>query len=206
MNPVLALALTPKTSGAAGFLGAIRGAARRVTWRSVAATLAIAVVLNAWLMVELALGTASDSPAPEEYLAGAIATTLTTICFMFTTLVADERVLRGAGRVPAYLVAILLGSGAGALLQVLLDHGMHLPSRFPIPAFSFFEYMIWGSLIVFIYVNRRSAMRATSHMNAAQVQRGGRPAEHARVEVAGTAGARRTAVPVQHAGPGAGVV
>ena len=39
------------------------------------------------------------------------------------------------------------------------------------PVYVFFEYLIWGSIIVFIYVNRRNALRARAHMNAAHVQR-----------------------------------
>jgi LytS/YehU family sensor histidine kinase len=35
----------------------------------------------------------------------------------------------------------------------------------------FFEYLIWASIIVFIYVNRRTALLATARMNAAQVRR-----------------------------------
>src|SRR5207244_12881023 len=39
------------------------------------------------------------------------------------------------------------------------------------PVYVFFEYLIWGSIIVFIYVNRRNALRASARMNAAHVQR-----------------------------------
>jgi LytS/YehU family sensor histidine kinase len=38
------------------------------------------------------------------------------------------------------------------------------------PAVVFFEYLIWGFIIVFIYVNRRTALQASSRMNRAQVE------------------------------------
>ncbi len=34
-----------------------------------------------------------------------------------------------------------------------------------------FECLIWGSIIVWIYVNRRDALRAAARLNSAQVQR-----------------------------------
>jgi LytS/YehU family sensor histidine kinase len=39
------------------------------------------------------------------------------------------------------------------------------------PVVVFFEYLIWGSIIVFIYVNRRTGLLAAAHMNAAQLDR-----------------------------------
>jgi len=38
-------------------------------------------------------------------------------------------------------------------------------------ATAFLEYLIWGSIIVFVYANRRSALRAADRMSAAQVRR-----------------------------------
>jgi LytS/YehU family sensor histidine kinase len=101
---------------------------------------------------------------------------------MFTTLVADERVARGAKRVRTYAWAVVIGSAVAALAQWEVHQWLHLRTRNDLPEIPhevvlmqpfavFFEYLIWGSIIVFIYVNRRTALRAAARMNAAHVQR-----------------------------------
>jgi LytS/YehU family sensor histidine kinase len=103
-------------------------------------------------------------------------------CVMFTTLVADQRVARGAKRLTAYAWAVAIGSAAAAFAQWEVHQWLNLRTRNELPgiphevvimqpAAVFLEYLIWGSIIVFIYVNRRTALLAAARMNAAQVQR-----------------------------------
>jgi LytS/YehU family sensor histidine kinase len=101
---------------------------------------------------------------------------------MLATLVADELVAHGGRRLPAYTSAVVIGCAAGALVQWAMHRWLHVQtnndftnvlrdvqlSQIPMV---FFEYLIWGSIIVFIYVNRRTALLAIARMNAAQVER-----------------------------------
>jgi hypothetical protein len=170
------------TSNASNPRGTLRGAGEHVTWRAVGVTLAIAVALEAWSFVEIAFETGPKLPAAEEYLSVTIINLLMAFSIMFTTLVADEQVARGAKPLTAYAWGVVVGSGVAALAQWEVHQWLYLHTRndFPgnphdvvvmQPAFVFFEYLIWGSIIVFIYVNRRSALLASERMNAAQWQR-----------------------------------
>jgi hypothetical protein len=159
----------------------LQGAVDHVTWRIAGGTLAIAIVPAAWSVF-------GDSrrepnlPAVDAYLSATIINVLVAFSIMFATLVADERVARGAQRLPAYTWAVVVGSAVAAFAQWNVRHWLQVRTSFDLPgiahdvtvmqpAFVFFEYLIWGSIIVFIYVNRRSAFFATARMNAAQVQR-----------------------------------
>jgi hypothetical protein len=182
MNARASLAVAAKPPIAPGLQGALRAAVRHVSWRVVGTTLAIMVALDAWLVFDIAYQRFPTLHAAEDYVSGAIINLLMALSIMFTTLVADELVGRGAKRLPAYACAVVIGSAAAALAQWEVHEWLHLRTRNALPdiphdvtmmqpAIVFFEYLIWGSIIVFIYVNRRTALLATARMNAAQVQR-----------------------------------
>ena len=170
------------TSGAP-ILKCVRDAIGRVTWRVVGATLVIAVALDAWAVIDLNFaGPSQPAARAESYLSAAVINLLVAYSMMFTTFVADEVVANGAKRLPTYVWAVVIGSAIGAFLQGLVHQWLDLHGRFfgvgPIsheavvmPLYVFFEYLIWGSIIVFIYVNRRNALRARARMNDAHVQR-----------------------------------
>jgi len=176
----LAVAMAP--SGLAALAQTLQAALQRISWRVVGSTVAIAVALNVWLLIELAGETSPKLPTWEGYLSGTIVNLLMTFCIMFATLVADERVARGAKRVRTYAWAVVIGSAVAALAQWEVHQWLHLRTRNDLPGIPhevalmqpfavFLEYLIWGSIIVFIYVNRRTALRAAARMNAAHVQR-----------------------------------
>jgi hypothetical protein len=182
MNVPASLALAAKPPVAPGLRAALQAAVRHVSWRVVGTTLAIMVALDAWLVFDIAYQIGTKLPGAEGYISGAIINLLMAFCIMFTTLVADELVARGAKRLPAYAWAVVIGSAAAAFAQWEVHQWLHLRTWSDVsdishevaiaqPAIVFFEYLIWGSIIVFIYVNRRSALLATARMNAAQVQR-----------------------------------
>jgi hypothetical protein len=182
MNVPASLAVSPKPPVAPGLRAALQRAVRHVSWRVVGTTLAIMVALDAWLAFDIAYQSGTKLPGAEGYLSAAIINLLMAFCIMFTTLVADELVARGAKRLPAYAWAVVIGSAAAALAQWEVHQWLRLRtwSEFPDishdlviaqPVIMFFEYLIWASIIVFIYVNRRTALLATARMNAAQVQR-----------------------------------
>ena len=182
MNSPVTLAMATKASAAAGLRDGLRGAVEHVTWRVVGATLAIAVALEAWSVMDVVFVSGPKLSAAEAYLSAAIINLLMAFSIMFTTLVADELVARGAKRLPVYAWAVVIGSAVATLVQWEVHQWLQLrtfndvpgiPHEVAVmrPAFVFLEYLIWGSIIVFIYVNRRSALLATARMNAAQIQR-----------------------------------
>jgi signal transduction histidine kinase len=182
MNSPVTLAISTKASTASGLRGTLRGAVEHVTWRVVGATLAIAVALEAWFVIEVAFESGPKLPMAEAYLSVTVINLLMAFSIMFTTLVADEQVARGAKRLTAYAWGVVVGSAIAAFAQWEVHQWLHLRTHNDLPdiphdvavmqpAVVFFEYLIWGSIIVFIYVNRRSAFFATARMNAAQVQR-----------------------------------
>ena len=182
MNLPATLAVSTAAPGPAALVEALEGAVRRLSWRVVAATLAISVGLDVWLFFDLAYDRGPTLPTVEQYLSGAIVNLFMAFCIMFATLVADRRVERGAKRLPAYAWAVVIGTAVAALAQWEVHQWLHLRTRNDIPGVPqeviamqpvavFLEYLIWGSIIVFIYVNRRTALRAAARMNAAQVRR-----------------------------------
>jgi Putative regulator of cell autolysis len=182
MSVRVALAAAPKPPLVPGLLAALRAAVRHVSWRVVGTTFAIMVALDAWLVFDIVYQIGTKPPGAEGYISGAIINLLMAFCIMFTTLVADELVARGAKRLPAYAWAVVIGCAAAVLAQWEVHQWLHLRSWNELPGIPhelaatqpagvFFEYLIWGSIIVLIYVNRRTALLATARLNAAQVQR-----------------------------------
>lgn len=172
---------------------AIRRALRHATWKTVAISIAIVVGGEAWLFVEMVDLHAAMSAA-EAYASGTIINVCMVLSLVSTTLVADEIVAAGRSRLPAYAGAVVLGSAMGALAQWLVHRWLHVlpanldvPSTNPIydvtnnlfqaavvvtqPAVIFFEFVTWASIIVFIYVNRRTALLAAARTHAAQLGR-----------------------------------
>lgn len=153
----------------------LRSIAGRLTWKIVGATLAIAIALQAWFMIEVSLLT------PEASQNDAVRATINLLmayCVMLATLVADEAVDRGAKRLRAYGWAVIAGCAVAALAQWQVqrwlawgaDAGSHLP-HIAQAASVFLEYLLWAAIIVMVYANRRTALLASARMNAAHVQR-----------------------------------
>ncbi|HYR00466.1 MAG TPA: histidine kinase [Casimicrobiaceae bacterium] len=186
--------LAPESAGAVARrvgAGVLRQALKRVTPRALLATTAIALALDAWQSFEFLSEPYPEMIASSAYLSATIINLCMSFCIMLATFVADERVRAGATRMPAYARALVVGAAAGAIAQWLLHHGLRLPAvtndmRLPgiydvpgdqddvavtQPVVMFFEYLIWGSIAVFIYVNCRTALLAAARMNAAQVER-----------------------------------
>lgn len=158
---------------------AIRRAASRVTWRVVLATFAIALALQAWSLYDSAFASA-DSFNGGAYVSSMIVNVTIAYSIMFTTFVADEFVMRGAPALPVYAFGILAGSVSGSLAQWLAHEALRraspaIPGVSSTPGtyavFVFFEYLIWGTIAVWIYVNRRGEMRARARMDASRLQR-----------------------------------
>ena len=175
--------------------GSVARAFARLTWRALGVTLVIAVAFEGWLLVEMADIYPSMSRT-QSFLSGTIVTFAMAFSIMLCTLIADEMVAAGSGQIPAYAMAVIAGSAIGTVVQwqahkwlLVVPVAIDAPSSNPLydfsrnmsrpdivatqPAAMFFEFLIWGSIAVFIYVKRRNALLAGKRMDAARAQRAG---------------------------------
>jgi len=160
---------------------AVRAALRRLSWRIVTATLLISLALDAWLVFDIryasALGT--KPVTLPSFTSGAVVNLAMALCIMLATLVADEVVASGANRLRVYGCAVVTGCGAGTIVQWAVHRALHLPDQMELsgqpsvmhPWAMFFEYIIWGSVIVFLYVSGRTALLAAARLHAVHLQR-----------------------------------
>lgn len=173
-SPAKTVALAKSlSSAAAGEL--LRSIAGRITWKMVGATFAIALALQAWFAIEFDL---LSQHASQNDAVRATSNLLMAYCVMLATLVADEAVDRGAGRLRAYGWAVIAGSAVAAMAQWQVQRWLpwgadagSLLTPIAQAASVFLEYLLWVAIIVMVYANRRTALLASARMNAAQVQR-----------------------------------
>lgn len=160
-------------------ISAIGRAVRRITPRAVGVTLAIAMALQVWFLYEAIFG--GNGGPGSRYLSLMIVHLLIAFGMMFTTFVADEFVALGAPPLSAYATGILAGSALGSVgewvvhlalarMQVALP-GLVVDATGAYAVFVFFEYLIWGAIAVWIYVNFREEMRAGARVTASRLQR-----------------------------------
>jgi len=163
-------------------LHAVERAIARITWRVAAATLAIALALETWSMLEWMLQSGPKLSWSANYISTTIVNIVIAFSMLATTFIADEFVAGGARRLPAYAAAVAAGSALGMLVQWQLHFWLNVPWRNQVagvasevavmqPAVVLFEYLIWGTIIVWIYVGRCDALRAAARMSAARLQR-----------------------------------
>ena len=179
-TPAVAAGRTPGMTPS--LRAAVRGALHRITWRVTGAALALGLAMNVWLTAEIASYLDPQQSLAMQAASSLLISVLMALSLMFTTFVADEFVAAGARPVPAYGWAIAIGSAAGALLQWPIHDVLGIPTHrdYPgapaeivamQPAAVFFRYLICGTIVVWIYVSRRAASRATARMDAAQLRR-----------------------------------
>jgi len=158
-----------------------QGALGHLIWRAAGGALAVVLVFDVWSVFDVAFRS-PDAFALEAYLSTVIINLIVVVSIMFTTRVADGFVDKGTSRLFTYALAVLLGSSMGALAQWQVHQWIRPRSAEPVDggfdhwfvlqsASVGFEYLIWGSIIVWIYVSRRDALRAAARLNSAQVQR-----------------------------------
>ena len=134
------------------------------------------------------------------------------LCTLFAVLAADEAVARGAARGRAYAVAVVGASLVAAIAQYLIRIPLHLRTyvsgeellvRITQPAVVFADQVIVCALATFVYVSVSTARDAAARRRSADIARIEARRRTLESKLAGDAGARRAAVPVQHARPGA---
>lgn len=158
------------------------GVARRLSWRALLVSGA-----SLWLLLQIReVGTTFGAPPVTDQGPAELTTSFLVIdaccwlCLLLAVLIADEAVTRGAARVRSYTLAVVCGAAAGAVLQqaIRLPFGLRtlvwneeFLVRITQPALVFFDYLILGSLLTFVYVNLRTARRAAKRRHAAEVAR-----------------------------------
>lgn len=162
-----------------------RAGARHVPWRALGGALLIALGLGAWSAFDV--GFAASTPfhriALGDWLSSIVTNLMGLLGIVFATRIADRRVAQGGGTLAAYGSALLAGSAAAAFAQWGAHQWLHLRewqvstnstagSAIVIQPFvAFCEYLVWGSLFIFIHVNRRSALLSAERLKAAQMMR-----------------------------------
>ena len=158
-------------------------------------------------------------PLPRMLLGWAISDQIKALCLLAAIVIADRAVDAGAPRRKAYVIAALFGCLVGILLSepfnwawrnfLLPDlwpaHRTYLhgtASLFFLPIFALTYWLLIGGSAAFLYADRRAARKTGQLLHAAELDRVPPLEGRARVAAAGDAGARRAAVPVQHAGTG----
>lgn len=174
------IAMAQREAAIASVRDAVARALARITREVVVATFAIALALHAWSLFDAAYGGEATPPAAI-FATSMIVNVLIAFSMMLTTFVADELVAIGAAPLPVYASGVLVGSALGTLGQWLVHEalrrvfaaipGLQTDAAGVHAVFVFFEYLIWGSIGVWIYVNRRGEMRAKARMDASRLQR-----------------------------------
>ncbi|HSQ82570.1 MAG TPA: histidine kinase, partial [Casimicrobiaceae bacterium] len=147
--------------------------------------LVIALGLGAWSAFDV--GFAASPPSHRialgAWLSSIVTNLMGLLAIVFATRVADRRVAQGAGRLATYASALLAGSAAAAFAQLGAHQWLHLRewqvstnstagiAMVIQPLVAFSEYLVWGSLFIFIHVNRRSALLSAERLKAAQMRR-----------------------------------
>ncbi len=154
-------------------------ALRRIDWKVIAATTAIAGMVLAWMITEAGLTWLPDTMSRPLFVSRVVLNLLVAYCTLIAIFVADEAVDRGARRLPAYAMAVIAGTAVAALAQVpvhawlglTLDGNGRPTGNFWQPIAAFLEYLLWASICGVVYVNRRTALLAIQRLNEAQLAR-----------------------------------
>ena len=175
--------MPPVQQGSGTTPAAARAAPLRIARARLGPALAIVLAVCAWSALETAYAAPDRPPRihPEIWLSGIVVYLTGAMAIAVALPAADRKVDGGVGAFAAYGSALFASAAIATVLQWSLRQPLHLRVWSFDPALGapvlaepfmvFCEYLIWGSLVVFIYVSRRSASRATEDLKAAQVQR-----------------------------------
>jgi len=164
---------------------ALREACSRLDHRALAAVIALAIGTLAWDRVHF-IGPTGEWPSfdlPGEFwLSVLLVEVILSSSLVFCVLVADAAVDRGARRATAYTLALIVSMALGSWLQYHLrqwtglrlwadlsgnDHAVAAAQ----PLLVFLEASLRNALVVAVYVNRRTTLRAQRRMREAELAR-----------------------------------
>ena len=109
---------------------AVPRALGRLTWATLGVTLAIVIVFEGWVLVEMA-DLYPSMNARQSYLSGTLVTFAMAFSIMLCTLTADEMVALGSRQISAYATAVIAGSAIGTIVQWQAHKWLHV---LPVPS------------------------------------------------------------------------
>jgi len=163
----------------------VRAAAARLDARALAAVVALVVGTLAWDRLHF-IGPAGEWPfadIPAEFWWSVVLVEVSLAAFLVIgVLLADASVERGARPAAAYTVAVVIAMALGSWLQYHLRQwtGMRVWADMPPqpheialaqPLYVFLEACLRNALVVAVYVNHRTTVRARERMHAAELAR-----------------------------------
>jgi hypothetical protein len=140
----------------------------------------LAAALQAWDALEASLMFGTVKAELLFHPSAALQNLSLALCLVPAVHRADEHVDRGAARWPAYAAAVLVGCGAGALLQYLLHRSLDLPdwevaAPRPVHPLQALRVMLadllWATVLVAPYAGWRARRRARQRVAAVQLRR-----------------------------------
>lgn len=162
--------------------GLIRSVWRRLSWRAVLVALAASFGLNEVREIGQTFHARPNDQwvPPEMWLSGTVIVVTCALCILVAVLAADEVVDRGAPRLRSYATAVLVGAAVAGGLQYLIRLPLGLRTMVSVeeslirvtqPVLVFCDFAILGGLATFVYVNLRTARRATARRQKAEITR-----------------------------------
>lgn len=166
-------------------------ALRHVGWPHIRAAILLGLAITAWnaiVFLQPLLDIAQTMPLGLLVLELLIADQIRAACLIAAIVIADRTVDEGARRRHAYLLAALFGCITGFVMSepfdwawrsyVLPDHWpadwswLHgTPSHFYWPLFRITLWLPTGGAVVFLYADRRAALRTAQLLHAAELDR-----------------------------------
>ena len=168
--------------------GLVLAVARRSRWTLWLAAVAAVTALNVARAIGAGFHAPPQMPSPASELplrelpAFAFVTACLSVCLVTAVLLADEAVARGARPRRSYVIAAAVASLAAATVQCLIrlpadpDVDAHSPRELVLWcaekwAAVFVEQLLVSGMVVFVYVNLRTARQAGERRHAAELAR-----------------------------------
>lgn len=160
------VASSGRLRSAAGFVTAVL---RAVTWRSVIATQALALLIALFTWLET-----SGWRAQHGGLSGFIAQMLAAVFVMLAGLAGNEAVRRGWPVWRAFVVALLSAASATAVAQPAVYDWLGIAgsgARLLQGLNTIFDVGVYWGMVLMVYLNRQSAARTLAGVRAVELER-----------------------------------
>jgi len=166
-------------------------ALRDIGWPQIRAAILLGLMITAWngiVFLNPILDIARSMPSGLILLQSLIANQIRAFCLIAAIVIADRAVDQGARRRHAYVLAALVGCLVGFVVSepfdlawrmyVMPDHWpadwtwLHgTPAHFYWPLFHLTQWLPAGGAVVFLYADRRAALRTAQLLHAAELDR-----------------------------------
>jgi len=159
---------------------------QRITRDQLACAMVLAVAASApVLFIGL---TSPGTPSPFQTLTMVIGRFITAFCILLTVAVADDASDRGSSRLSTYATALVTGVLVGTLLSWLVSNHVfgvfdqasgalaeklriNASARYTIAINAILEWLLLGSLAIYVYADRRETLKMRARLHAAELER-----------------------------------